>query len=49
MKTTFTVTETFTVTANTIGEVQTAVSNGDYSDVNADFDKSYKVTIEPNI
>ncbi len=49
MQTSFTVTETFTVTANTIGEVHTAVNNGDYSDVNVDFDKSYKVTIEPNI
>ena len=47
MQTTFIVTQTFQVTANTLGEVQSAVSSDDYSEVDVDFDKT-KITIEPN-
>lgn len=46
MKTTFTVTETYTVTANTLHEVEAAISKNDFSDVQ--FEK-HKIKIEPNM
>lgn len=46
MHTTFTVTQTFTVTAKTLAEVESAVSSDDYSEVDLDLDKT-KTIIEP--
>ena len=46
MKTTFTVTETYTVTANTLHEVEAAISTNDFSDVELE---ERKLKIEPNI
>jgi hypothetical protein len=45
--TTFTVTETYEVTATTVDQVQKAISEDDFSEVQTDLDKR-KVTIEPN-
>ena len=47
MLTTFTVTETYEVTATTVNQVQKAISEDDFSEVQIDLDKR-KVTIEPN-
>lgn len=46
MHTTFTVTETYTVTAATVDDIQKAISENDFSEVEADLD-SRKVKIEP--
>jgi len=45
--TTFTVTETYEVTAATVDQVQKAISENDFSEVETDLDKR-KLTIEPN-
>jgi hypothetical protein len=42
----FVVTETYKVKATTIDQVQTAISNDDFSEVEVDMDER-KVTIEP--
>jgi hypothetical protein len=47
MLTTFTVTETYEVTAATIDQVQKAISEDDFSEVETDLEKR-KITIEPN-
>jgi hypothetical protein len=47
MLTTFTVTETYTVTANTDAEVYSAVVDQDFSNVQVNLDKR-KIHIEPN-
>ena len=46
MLTEFVVTETYKVKATTIDQVQTAISNDDFSEVEVDMDER-KVTIEP--
>ena len=47
MLTAFEVTETYKVKATTIDQVQKAISEDDFSEVETDLDKR-KVTIEPN-
>lgn len=44
----FVVTETYKVKATTIDQVQTAISNDDFSEVEVDMDER-KITIEPNL
>tara|TARA_Y100000361_G_scaffold152197_1_gene171121 strand:- start:1220 stop:1363 length:144 start_codon:yes stop_codon:yes gene_type:complete len=44
--TTFTVTETYEVTAATVDQVQKAISEDDFSEVETDLER--KITIEPN-
>ena len=48
METTFTVTETYQVTATTDTQVAHAVSTQDFSNVTIDLDKR-TITIEPNL
>ena len=47
MLTTFTVTETYKVTAATVDQVQKAISEDDFSEVETDLEER-KITIEPN-
>jgi len=44
----FTVTETYKVKATTIDQIQTAISNDDFSEIEVEVDER-KVTIEPNL